>query len=59
MNQQQAQAKICPFQSTADKKVICSSECTLYREKKANNYACPLSELTSISWFLNGKPERQ
>lgn len=47
--------KICPFQSTADKQVPCSSLCQLFKPK-AKKYECPLQELSSINFALSGKP---
>jgi len=43
--------KFCPFQSTAEKPVRCSSECMLFRVKKPG-YECPLMELPAISYSL-------
>lgn len=48
--------KICPFQSTPEKEVPCSSRCALYRANKQKGFECPISELTSMSWVMNGRP---
>jgi len=50
--------KICPFMSSPDEQVACTSQCRIYREDKGE-YGCAFSELTSISWSLSGKKKKR
>ena len=50
--------KICPFMSSPDEQVACTSQCRIYREDKGE-YGCAFSELTSISWALSGKKKKK
>lgn len=50
--------KICPFSTSTAGIIYCTPRCALYRSGKAKGYECPFSELTSMSWFLAGKPGR-
>lgn len=43
--------KICPFMSTPEKQVTCSSRCKLYRSGN-RGFECYFMELRSISWNL-------
>lgn len=45
--------KICPFQSTPDRSVACSSQCKLYRADKPK-FECPFQELNAISFNTRG-----
>ena len=45
--------KICPFMSTGENKVLCNSECKLFRPGKSK-FECVLQELQSISWNTKG-----
>jgi hypothetical protein len=45
--------KICPFQSTPDQSVVCSSRCKIYRADKTD-YECPIQELNAISFNTRG-----
>ena len=42
--------KICPFMTSPDKQVACTSQCKIYRTNKKKAYACPISELPCISF---------
>jgi len=48
----------CPFMSTPDKPYPCNPNCALYRSGKIPRYACPLTELTPMSWVLKGSPRK-
>ena len=50
--------KICPFMTSPDEQVACTSQCKIYREDKGE-YGCAFSELTSISWSLSGKKKKK
>lgn len=50
---------ICPFMSNHKHKVPCNSECALYRANKKRGWNCPMSEFTSMSYNLNGRPTKQ
>jgi len=48
-----ANSKICPFQSSADRKVPCGPDCKLYRYMPKNTgFECPFQELVPISFAL-------
>lgn len=48
----------CPFTSTPEKAHPCNPNCALYRSGKKPGYACPFSELTSMSWVIKGSPKK-
>jgi len=50
--------KICPFMTSPDEQIACTSQCRIYREDKGE-YGCAFSELTSISWSLSGKKKKK
>ena len=50
--------KLCPFMTSPDEQVACTPQCKIYREDKGE-YGCAFSELTSISWGLNGKKKKK
>ena len=50
--------KLCPFMSNAKYQVACTPQCKIYRADKGE-YGCAFSELTSISWGLNGKKKKK
>lgn len=49
----------CPFTSTPEAKQPCNPDCALYRSGKQPGYACPFTELTSMSWMLKGAPRKK
>lgn len=52
--------KICPFMTSPDEQVACTSQCKIYRSNKdGNGFECPFSELSSISWKLKGKGKEE
>lgn len=51
--------KLCPFQSSPDKEVACNSRCVLFRQGKQRGYACPMSEMTSVSYMLRLLADRK
>ena len=50
--------KCCPFQSSPDCEVPCTSRCALWRPGKNRGYECPISELTGMSWIMKGSPAK-
>lgn len=49
----------CPFTSTPENLYPCNPKCALYRSGKKAGFACPLTELTSMSWFMKGSPGKK
>lgn len=43
------EGKVCPFSLVSGKARRCGNWCQLYREGK-EKFACPLQELSTISW---------
>ncbi|HDZ86019.1 MAG TPA: hypothetical protein ENH35_05775 [Candidatus Moranbacteria bacterium] len=41
--------KICPLMTNGKDQIACTQQCQFYRVGK-NGYACPIQELTAISW---------
>jgi len=50
---------VCPFQSSPEEEVACNNRCALYRGGKQKGFNCPITELSSMSWIMKGRPMKK
>jgi hypothetical protein len=51
--------RLCPFMSTADNVVLCTSQCMLWRRGKEKGYECGLIEVSQISYAIRKPMEKK